>query len=74
LRANLFFRGVLLEHGTHSVEFRYRPSSFFIGMGISLATLGGLAWGVVLRRPRGKSRVVASSWPCRSESKEPRSL
>jgi hypothetical protein len=40
LRANLFFRGVLLEPGDHRVEFRYQPRSFIVGMSISVMTVG----------------------------------
>lgn len=39
LRANLFFRGVLLPAGKHMVEFRYEPRSFTIGLIVSLTTL-----------------------------------
>jgi uncharacterized membrane protein YfhO len=38
-RANLFFRGVPLPAGTHTVEFRYEPRSFAIGRAISIVTL-----------------------------------
>jgi Bacterial membrane protein YfhO len=38
-RANLFFRAVQLPLGTHSVEFRYQPRSFVIGLAISISTL-----------------------------------
>jgi hypothetical protein len=38
-QANLFFRGVPLAPGTHSVEFRYEPRSFAIGRAVSIITL-----------------------------------
>jgi hypothetical protein len=38
-RANLFFRAVLLPAGTHTVEFRYEPTSFKLGLAISIATI-----------------------------------
>jgi hypothetical protein len=38
-RANLFFRGVPLPAGTHTVEFRYEPRSFAIGRAVSIVTL-----------------------------------
>jgi uncharacterized membrane protein YfhO len=38
-RANLFFRGVSLPAGTHTVEFRYEPHSFAIGRAVSIITL-----------------------------------
>ncbi len=38
LRANLFFRGVLLPPGNHRVVFRYEPASFRYGLIITVAT------------------------------------
>ena len=38
-RANLFFRAVPLPAGNHTVEFRYQPRSFIIGLVVSAATL-----------------------------------
>lgn len=60
LRANLFFRAISLSPGEHRVEFHYRPRSFVIGLGISLATLCGLGvYGilVILRRRRTGSAL-----------------
>jgi len=42
LRANLFFRAVPLSAGHHTVEFRYEPRSFAVGLAISLTTLVSL--------------------------------
>ena len=42
-RANLFFRAVPLPAGNHTVEFRYEPRSFTIGLVISVVTLIALA-------------------------------
>jgi hypothetical protein len=39
LRADGLFRAVALPAGSHRVTFRYRPMSFLIGAGISIATL-----------------------------------
>ena len=39
LRADGFFRAVALASGSHRVTFRYRPISFSIGAGVSIATL-----------------------------------
>lgn len=39
LRANYAFRGAAVPAGTHRVEFRYRPTSFYAGLGISLFCL-----------------------------------
>jgi hypothetical protein len=59
LRANFFFRGVLLPKGEHRVEFRYEPRSFKIGLTVSLLTLCGLLFfgcrGTILRRRAGLS-------------------
>jgi hypothetical protein len=41
-RANLFFRAVVLPKGNHTVEFRYEPRSFTIGLTVSVMTLCGL--------------------------------
>lgn len=38
-RANLFFRAVPLPAGNHTVEFRYEPRSFKIGLIVSLVTI-----------------------------------
>ncbi len=47
LRANLFFRGVPLLAGEHSVEFRYQPRSFTVGLAFSVITAAGLAlWSI----------------------------
>ncbi len=43
LQTNLMFRGVLLEGGQRTVEFRFRPESVRNGAAISLAALGALA-------------------------------
>ena len=39
LRANYFFRGVVLSAGDHRVVFRYEPASFYYGLAITLTTL-----------------------------------
>ena len=39
LKANHFFRAVVLAEGEHVVEFRYEPLSFKIGLAVSLTTL-----------------------------------
>ena len=54
VRANHALRAVFLAPGRHRVEFRYRQSSVFVGLGVTVATLGalGAAGLVALRRGR----------------------
>jgi hypothetical protein len=49
LRANLFFRAVVLPAGEHIVEFRYEPRTFKIGLVISVTTLLCLIFWTVAR-------------------------
>jgi hypothetical protein len=42
LRANQFFRAIVLPKGVHGVEFRYEPWSFRLGCLISTFTLTGI--------------------------------
>jgi hypothetical protein len=54
-RANLFFRAISLPAGNHTVEFRYEPGSFMIGLVVSAATLITLTVVTILftfRRPK----------------------
>jgi hypothetical protein len=63
LRANLFFRAVLLKPGNHLVEFRYQPRSFSVGMTVSLATVAiliGAGAVTALRRRRQASHAGES--------------
>ena len=50
VRANYLFRGVALEPGQHTVEFRYAPDSFRVGAALSLGTAIVLAVFFVRRR------------------------
>lgn len=57
LQANYTFRAVRVPAGTHTVEMVYRPTSWFLGLGITLFTVGSLAiWGLwsLVRRWRGR--------------------
>jgi hypothetical protein len=55
LRANLFFRAVHLSQGDHTVEFRYDPRSFAIGLAVSATTLCALALVSIFLYLRGLS-------------------
>jgi hypothetical protein len=53
LAANYLFRGVVASAGSHNIEFRYEPNSYFYGGLISLcALLLVLAWAM---GPRGRA-------------------
>jgi hypothetical protein len=63
LRANLFFRAVPLPGGEHTVEFRYEPKSFKIGVVISVTTIFALIVTTVicvLRQRREKAPIPVS--------------
>jgi hypothetical protein len=63
LRANLFFRAVALPAGEHTVEFRYEPMSFKIGLSISVTTIFALIVTTVicvLRKRREKASIPVS--------------
>jgi hypothetical protein len=47
LRANHFFRGVVLSAGEHDVRFEYEPGSFILGLWISSITVSCLILGTV---------------------------
>jgi len=59
LRANYAFRAVHLSPGHHVVHLAFEPTSWKVGLGISVATWVGLAvWGLLrwLGRPQSKKR------------------
>jgi Bacterial membrane protein YfhO len=58
-RANLFFRAVRLPAGNHTVEFRYEPKSFAIGLAISATTLVALAATTILVALRTRKKTVS---------------
>jgi hypothetical protein len=53
LRANYFFRGVLVPAGKHQVEFKYAPYSFRLGLAVSLGTLGLITVLLLARKKSG---------------------
>lgn len=57
VRANYFFRGVTLSAGNHTVEFKYEPFWFSVGLAVSLLTmlfLGGITILIGFRRRSGR--------------------
>jgi hypothetical protein len=54
VRANFTFRAVHLLPGAHQVHMAYEPRPWFVGLGLTLATLASLIvwgiWGLVRRR------------------------
>jgi uncharacterized membrane protein YfhO len=57
-RADYSFRGVTVPAGQHLVKFNYRPSRFYLGAGVSLASLlilCALPFVTFLRRKRQPS-------------------
>jgi hypothetical protein len=62
-RANLFFRAVPLPAGDHIVEFRYEPTSFKIGILLSLLTFAGVISTTlifILRKSKQKTLIRGS--------------
>jgi hypothetical protein len=63
LRANHAVRGVVVQQGTHSLEFRYQPTSFMWGMcapglaGLTLLMWAGFAWRTTRKEPAADDRV-----------------
>jgi hypothetical protein len=55
VRGDHALRAVFLPAGRHRVEFRFRQPSVFVGLAVTLATLGalGAAWIVTARRRAG---------------------
>lgn len=58
LPANGAFQAVPAPAGSHTVMLAYRPVSFRIGAGLSLATLLGLAGLALARRRRGVGKAL----------------
>jgi len=52
-------RAVCLDQGTHQIEFRYRPLTFYLGAAVSLAALITLGTGFTLSAIR-RSRIEPS--------------
>jgi Bacterial membrane protein YfhO len=59
LPADYMFRAVPLEPGTHVIEFKYRPFSFELGGGISVATIMALFMaGIVIKLRSGSAKPI----------------
>jgi len=63
-RADYVLRAIGLPAGQHTVEFVFEPTSYLVGRGLSLATLGGLGLLLLIhvgvrRRNRRIPRLVA---------------
>lgn len=73
LRANNAVRGVVVQQGTHSLEFRYQPAS--VRWGVCVAGLAGLtmlmwtghAWRTTRKKPAAHDRVQPRIPPRRSD-------
>ena len=62
-RANFAFRGVSVPAGDHVVEFRYRPASFRLGLGLSGLGIGAAGWLALRGRRRLDQRAVSTGAP-----------
>lgn len=68
LRCNYLMRGVLLNPGNHTVEFRFSPPHqalyvSFAGVGAGLAVLGVVVWGARARPARDEPAVERAARP-----------
>lgn len=55
LRANCVMRGIPIEAGEHEIVMIYVPTSFYVGIGISVSTLTVLIVSYILYKRRKKS-------------------
>jgi hypothetical protein len=56
LKANLFFRAISLSAGKHTVEFRYEPRSFTVGLVLSITALVVLVVTSLIGYLRGRKK------------------
>lgn len=59
LRANYFFRGVAIPAGEHSVDFKYEPLPFKVGLYVSLTTAIILCLVTLILLVRARRRISA---------------
>ena len=55
VRVNTLYRGILLEPGSHRIEYLYRPVSFRVGAALSISTLALLLIGGIVGEGHGRS-------------------
>jgi len=60
-RVNYGFRGIPVPTGSHTVELRYEPATFRVGMFLSLLTLAALAGAAVTLYLRRRARPSATA-------------
>jgi len=63
LRANFIMRGVHLEPGDHTVEFKFQPRITALYITLSALALGGLLLGIVIISSRRESSAQNPSTP-----------
>jgi hypothetical protein len=55
---NLIMRGVYLEAGVHQVVFKFRPTSFYLGLGIAVLALTIFLLGFVFSSIRSRQKAI----------------
>ena len=60
-RADEAFRGVPVPPGTHTVEFRYEPASFRVGLFLSLLALAALTGAAATLHLLGRASASATA-------------
>jgi uncharacterized membrane protein YfhO len=58
-RVNYGFRGIVVPAGRHTVEMRYEPASFRVGLFVSLLGLAALVGAGAAVYPFGRARAAA---------------
>lgn len=62
LRANYLFRGVEVPAGAHTVDFRFEPLSFAVGVFLNLGFLSALVAWVIHRRMKLRNTLDSQGW------------
>ena len=62
-RTNYLFRGIMLTTGRHTIEFRYEPLSFRLGLTIAAVTMAftlvAITWRLFLRSSQRETASVS---------------